>query len=163
MVTGVRGQGGSVTDALVASYHRGQSIKRPGSVCQSNTEGTAMKIRHGRTLMTIIAALCGIMVLVSARPGEAGSGDYGKFAAEWWKWVYSIPCTTALCPNPVIETTGDYGVVGQHGDVWFLAGTFGGTATRHVYVPEGSPIFFPVVNSLFFDSPNACGQDSVSL
>jgi hypothetical protein len=122
-----------------------------------------MKIRHSRMSMTVIGALCGIMVLVSARPGEAGSGDYGKFAAEWWKWVYSIPCTTAFCPNPVIETTGDYGVVGQHGDVWFLAGTFGGTVTRHVYVPEGSPIFFPVVNSLFFDSPNACGQDSVSL
>lgn len=77
--------------------------------------------------------------------------------------VYSIPCTTAFCPNPVIDTTGDYGVVGQHGDVWFLAGTFGGTVTRNVYVPEGTPIFFPVVNTVFFDSPNACGQDSVSL
>ena len=48
--------------------------------------------------------------------------------------------------------------MGQHGDVWFLAGAFGGTATRDCYVPEGKEVFFPVVNSSFFDSPNACGQ-----
>jgi hypothetical protein len=121
-----------------------------------------MKMRHGRLSMTLVGALCGIMVLVSAGRGEAGSGDYGKFAAEWWKWVYSIPCTTAFCPNPVIDTTGDYGAVGQHGDVWFLAGTFGGTVTRNVYVPEGTSVFFPVVNTAFFDSPNACGQGPIS-
>jgi hypothetical protein len=46
--------------------------------------------------------------------------------------------------------------------VWFLAGTFGGAATRTVYVPEGSPVFFPVANNAFFDTPNACGQGPVS-
>jgi len=121
-----------------------------------------MKMRRSKILIAITGALCGIMVLVSARTGEAGSGDYGKLAAEWWKWVYSIPCTTAFCPNPVIDTTGDYGAVGQHGEVWFLAGTFGGAVTRNVYVPEGSPVFFPVANNAFFDTPNACGQGPVS-
>src|SRR5580765_2042723 len=142
--------------------HRGQSIKRFGSVRQG-TEGTTMKTRHGRISMTAIGALCGIMVLLVAGTGEAGSGDYGKLAAEWWKWTYSIPCTTALCPNPVFDTTGGYGAVGQHGEVWFLAGTFGGTVTRNVSVPEGSQIFFPVVNNAFFNSPNTCGQGPESL
>lgn len=122
-------------------------------------------MRHGRRLTATIGLVCAITALVSAGPAKAGSGEYKSLAAEWWKWVYSVPCTNALCPNPVLETTGDYGAVGQHGDVWFLAGTFGGTVTRNVYVPEGSPVFFPVVNNAFFDSPNACGQgpDSVSI
>jgi hypothetical protein len=122
-----------------------------------------MKTRRGKISTMVIGALCGIMVLLAAGTGEAGSGDYGKFAAEWWKWVYSIPCTAALCPNPVFDTTGGYGAVGQHGEVWFLAGTFGGTVTRNVSVPEGSQIFFPVVNNAFFNSPNTCGQGPESL
>ncbi len=117
-----------------------------------------MKIRRGRILMAIIGALCGTMVLVSGSPAQTKGGEYAKLAAEWWKWVSSVPCTKALCPNPAFDTTGDYGAVGQHGDVWFLAGTFGGPATRNVDVPEGVPIFVPVVNNWFVDTPNACGQ-----
>src|SRR5213592_4117053 len=109
------------------------------------TEGATMKIQQRRMAMTIIGTLCGIITLASSRPSEAGSSDYRQLAAEWWKWAYSVPCTAALCPNPVIDTTGDFAAVGQHGDVWFLAGAFGGTVTRHASVPEGSPLFFPVV------------------
>ena len=122
-----------------------------------------MKTRHRTFIIALVGALIGSTALMCARTVEAGSGDYKKLAAEWWKWVYSVPCTGALCPNPVIESTGDYAVVGQHGDVWFLAGTFGGAVTRHAFVPEGSAIFFPVINAAYFDSPNNCGQGPNSL
>src|SRR5262245_22515224 len=112
-----------------------------------------MKVRRGRVLMAMIGALCGAMVLVSASSAQTKGGEYAKLAAEWWKWANSIPCTKALCPNPLIDQTGDYGAAGQHGDVWFLAGCFGCTTTRMVNVPEGLPIFVPVVNNSFFDSP----------
>ena len=43
--------------------------------------------------------------------------------------------------------------------MWFLAGIFGaGEATRTCAVPEDTELFFPVINSVFFDSPNVCGQ-----
>jgi hypothetical protein len=77
-----------------------------------------------------------------------------ELTAEWWQWVYSIPQTV----NPVLDQNGEDCVMGQRGDVWFLAGAFGGTVTRTCSVPEGKVLFFPVMNLSFFDSPNACGQ-----
>ena len=50
--------------------------------------------------------------------------------------------------NPVADTTGEFAPQGQAGPVWFLAGTFGdGPVTRHVQVPAGKALFFPIVNS----------------
>ena len=113
--------------------------------------------------MLVTAVVCGMIMFAAVSPSAATTPIWGysyqELAAEWWKWVYSIPCTEDWCPNPVVDTTGDYCAVGQHGDVWFLAGAFGGEVERHCYVPEGMPLFFPVINSgVAFDSPNACGQ-----
>ena len=122
-----------------------------------------MKIRPGTFTVALVGALIGLMALIGPAAVDAGSGDYRTLSAEWWKWAYSLPCTDALCPNSVLDQTGDYAVVGQHGEVWFLAGSFGETVTRHAYVPEETQIFFPVINNSFFDSPNNCGQDSNSI
>jgi len=91
---------------------------------------------------------------------SAGSNSFKKLSAEWWQWALSIPTSI----NPQLDATGENCVVGQRGSVWFLAGTFGGgSATRTCAVPEGKDLFFPVINSVFFDSPNVCGQGPDSI
>jgi hypothetical protein len=77
-------------------------------------------------------------------------------SAEWWQWALSIPTPV----NPVADTTGDNCMVGQRGPIWFLAGFFGtgSTATRNCSVPEGTPLFFPVVNNVNVNTPHICGQ-----
>jgi hypothetical protein len=51
---------------------------------------------------------------------------YQKLAAAWWNWALQFPEAT----NPVVDATGEFCHLGQEGLVWFLAGTFGGAATR---------------------------------
>lgn len=48
--------------------------------------------------------------------------------------------------NPVSDTTGADAGVNQPGDVWFLAGTFGGEVERRCIVPAGVPLFVPAFN-----------------
>ena len=78
-------------------------------------------------------------------------------SAEWWQWALSIPTSV----NPQLDKTGENAVVGQHGPVWFLAGVFGGgRPTRACSVPEGTALYFPVINSVNINTPNVCGQPS---
>jgi hypothetical protein len=94
---------------------------------------------------------------LAAGPQSVQLGQSAKeLSAEWWEWAYSIPPSV----NPIIDTTGEDCVVGQRGDVWFLAGSTGtgGAVTRTCSVPEGKLLFFPVLNVSTFNSPNACGQ-----
>jgi len=51
--------------------------------------------------------------------------------------------------NPVIDPTGAFCAEGQSGYVWFLAGTFGGSATRNCTVPPGRALFFPILNTAY--------------
>ena len=79
-----------------------------------------------------------------------------QLSAEWWQWVLSIPASV----NPLVDATGDNCMVGQRGTNWFLAGTFGGgPVTRSCDIPQGATLFFPVMNSVNFDTPGQCGQD----
>ena len=71
---------------------------------------------------------------------------YGDWSAEWWRWALSIPAAT----NPVADTTGANCGLPQSGQVWFLAGTFGGSTSRNCTVPAGKHLFFPILNSLYF-------------
>jgi hypothetical protein len=85
------------------------------------------------------------------------SESFKQLSAEWWQWALSIPTSE----NPLLDTNGGKGVVGQRGSVWFLAGVFnGGTVTRLCSVPEGKALFFPVINSVQINTPNVCGQNS---
>lgn len=67
---------------------------------------------------------------------------YGEWSAKWWQWALSIPSTT----NPLTDTTGEFCGENQSGNVWFLAGTIGGSATRTCTIPAGKAIFLPIVN-----------------
>jgi hypothetical protein len=98
---------------------------------------------------------CALMLMMPLRTASADS--FQDLSAEWWQWALSIPTDV----NPQLDPTGANAVVGQHGKVWFLAGVFGGgTVTRTCSVPEGTALFFPLINSVNFNTPNVCGQGS---
>jgi hypothetical protein len=87
------------------------------------------------------------------------SAPFGKtfreWSAEWWQFVMSLPVAT----NPILDETGDLCMVGQHGPVWFLFGVFGsGRIERRCTIPEGTALFFPIVNVVSANTPNVCGQ-----
>ena len=49
--------------------------------------------------------------------------------------------------NPALDETGRFSTQFQNDEnVWFLAGTFGGTVTRNLVVPYGKAILFPIIN-----------------
>lgn len=75
-------------------------------------------------------------------------GRIARLSAAWWQWSLSIPAEGhPLSFNDASESA-KYCGVGQHGDVWFLGGTFDGSpATRHCTVPAGVPIFMPILNA----------------
>jgi hypothetical protein len=96
------------------------------------------------------------MLMMPLRTASADS--FQDLSAQWWQWALSIPTSV----NPQLDPTGANAVVGQHGKVWFLAGVFGGgpAVTRTCSVPEGTALFFPVINSVNFNAPEVCGQGS---
>lgn len=90
-------------------------------------------------------------------PDECPGGVcQAEWSAIWWQQILAIP----FGRNPVFDTTGkdcDEGAhEGPHGDVdvWFLAGTTGGSVTRTCTIPTGTRIFFPLVNTS--DDNNSC-------
>ncbi|MFE6049178.1 signal protein [Kitasatospora sp. NPDC056446] len=62
--------------------------------------------------------------------------------AAWWSWAASIE----QARNPVLDRDGHLCGQGQKADLWFLAGTTDGAATRSCLIPADMPIIFPVVN-----------------
>jgi hypothetical protein len=106
------------------------------------------------TLVAALGAGCG-----SSGSGSEGSADvldptqphYGntdaQWGVEWWQWVYQLPETANSCIIPFEDPTGANCGYGQSGDVFFLAGTSGGTAVRdQCVVPAGKAIFFPILS-----------------
>jgi hypothetical protein len=55
--------------------------------------------------------------------------------------------------NPILDEDGSYAAIGQSGPVWYLAGTWGGEATRTIAVPNGKALFFPVANYFWVNTP----------
>lgn len=72
-------------------------------------------------------------------------------AARWVRWVAGI----GPMHNPIDDRTGEDAAIDQPGDVWFLAGTFGGAATRWVTVTAGVPVFLPAFNIWEFPASGA--------
>lgn len=80
------------------------------------------------------------------QPIYSNGGSYGDWSASWWEWVLSIPADR----NPNLDANGTYCGEGQTGNVWFLAGAFGGDVKRECTVPLGKSIFFPLINNLAY-------------
>lgn len=88
----------------------------------------------------------------SVHPLDPAGTHYGKTYGEWseaWvKWLFEID-PTAQCIDPVGDPTGAQCAHGQdpNSPVFFLAGTWGGTAVRtECVVPKDKALFFPVAN-----------------
>ena len=83
--------------------------------------------------------------LLGGPAGDAGPlpyppGSPEELPARWVQWVAS----SSGRRNPVADRKGRHAADNQPADVWFLAGTFGGRATRHCVVPADRPLFIPV-------------------
>jgi hypothetical protein len=69
---------------------------------------------------------------------------YKEWTAKWWQWVLSIPTEN----NPLPDDTGkNCGQNQNNPNVWFLAGTAGGSAERTCTIPSGKAILLPVLNA----------------
>ncbi len=82
-------------------------------------------------------------VLLKTNPGIASTRS--ELAADWWKWGLE----TQADVNPLIDLTGEHCNENQPDDVWFLAGSLVGPVTRECTVPEGRPLFFPLINAFY--------------
>jgi hypothetical protein len=82
---------------------------------------------------------------------EVGTEHYGytieEWGVRWWKWALELQGD-----NPLVDPTGAFCANGQIGDVWFLAGTTGGSATRSCTIPAGKALLFPIVNTVVDNS-----------
>lgn len=57
--------------------------------------------------------------------------------------MFSIP----VPDSPILDTVGTNCMVGQHGPVWFLVGSFSSTQVmRTCSIPEDRALFFPIYN-----------------
>jgi hypothetical protein len=114
--------------------------------------------RYGRGVITAIVLIVGLTIPITKPLAQSGGNPgviprnarpygltYGDWSARWWQWTISIPAAT----NPLLDATGANCAEGQTGQVWFLAGTGGGPATRTCTIPPGKAIFFPILNIVF--------------
>jgi hypothetical protein len=76
----------------------------------------------------------------SAPTDQASAAD--TLPARWWTW------TSFAARDPIRDATGQDCALNQPEDVWFLAGTYGGSASRSCSIPAGRPVYFPVINSI---------------
>jgi hypothetical protein len=116
------------------------------SVSEAQNEEIAMSatIRWHRTYFSALVALIFI-----AGPGipEAKAGVYGDLGGAWWAWAFDTGF--AQFGAGTVDCS-----VGQSGDTWFLAGTFGGPAERSCTIPSDKKLFFPLVNQAIFYEVN---------
>ncbi|MEU0484057.1 signal protein [Streptosporangium sp. NPDC006013] len=106
-----------------------------------------MSLRSALPLLLAVGLLAGCGVAQESNVARIASPKSAASAVEtiqgrWWTWAASEGEST----NPVTDTTGEFCDRNQPEDVWFLAGTFGGTLQRTCRVPAGRPMVFPLVN-----------------
>ncbi|MBC6446647.1 signal protein [Actinokineospora xionganensis] len=111
-------------------------------------------MRRTIVLAALLAAGCGTTGPAEPPPpsptGERGSAlDEAAIQTAWWTWAAGSPPAT----NPVMDLTGEDCAVDQPATgPWFLAGTFGETATRRCAAPAGRMLVAPVVNRVARDA-----------
>jgi hypothetical protein len=66
---------------------------------------------------------------------------FAEWCVRWVKWCLERPIET----NPAKDITGKNCRQNQSGPVWFLAGTFGGPATRKCTIPMEKAVMFPII------------------
>jgi hypothetical protein len=117
------------------------------------------------TWMLLLAGLIGSPALPVAQADTSPLTfpPTGEWTAKWWQWALSIPADQ----NPLFDPPGAQCTANQSGPVFFLGGTFGGSAERWCTMPSGKAILFPILNyldgSAVFDcEPTAPGPCVIS-
>ena len=71
---------------------------------------------------------------------------YGRWAAQWYQWVFGIPAAK----NPLLDATGANCTERQVDEVWFLAGSnAAGSVVRSCTIPAQKALFFPLINNAY--------------
>lgn len=127
----------------------------------------------GRRLLASLILVLGILVMpFGARATGSTSEVDPAMTVDWWQWAISIPTsvhplrTDTEVKPPQIDPSSDFCMVGQHGKLWHLGGSFlqvdlstnaaqarAGTAAplpdikRTCRIPYGTAILIPVLNA----------------
>jgi len=107
-----------------------------------------------RNTVIVTLGLMAVLMVGSAYADDKGQPKilgktYGEWSGKWWQWLDKQD------PDPLTEQGFIDCSKGQQGAVWFLAGTDGymGPIERECTVPEGKPLFFPLVSLEFHNGP----------
>jgi hypothetical protein len=84
--------------------------------------------------------------------GLPGGLSLAQWSVAWWQQILAIPSDR----NPVFDKTGEDCAEGAGSDVWFLAGTAGGSVTRSCTIPTDTRILFPLVNTADDNNSPTC-------
>src|SRR4029453_7743303 len=94
------------------------------------------------------------------------SAPYGvtfpDWTIRWWRWLLSSSMET----NPALDISGKWSELRQDDpNVWFLAGTFGGSVVRTSTIPAGKAILMPIINyeCSFADEPLITSEKELEL
>jgi hypothetical protein len=91
-------------------------------------------------------------VILNSKGNIAGE-RLAELTEDWWEWVLNTqagPLDADGVPftHPMFDSTGAYADTNNDGSVFFLAGSFGGDATREFSIEAGTPILIPLLNNL---------------
>lgn len=118
------------------------------------------KAHRWRSIISL-AALVAVLVSAPLSADDNGKrqdsqGKYAQWTAEWWQWVLSLP----VSDNPLFDETGAQADIAQpNPKAFYLVGVVNesNTASRSITVPQGTPLFGPVINfendNVFYDPP----------
>lgn len=96
---------------------------------------------------------------IAAPDAAPGGRTFAEWNAAWWQWAWSQPDAT----HPLRQTGAVDLSAGQSGDVWFLGGGFdGGALTRTGTVPEGTALFFPILNRSYAEDARVARGELIS-
>jgi hypothetical protein len=125
--------------------------------------------RHVSWIFILTSSLLAFAALLSRAPigaadngkREDGQGKFAGWTAEWWQWVLELP----VPGNPLFDETGENAYNSQpNPKAFYLVGVINesGSATRHITIPSGTPLFGPLINiendNIFYDPPVSVPQ-----
>jgi hypothetical protein len=110
----------------------------------------------------LMSATVAAFAFCASTPAIA-AGEGANLSAEWWQNAVSVPAPQ----NPILDETGMYCAIGQHGETWFLYGSFGNPLgdpiTRECIVPTGRHFLVPILNVLCTPWEGETVEDNVKL
>jgi hypothetical protein len=108
-------------------------------------------VRDVAAAMLLFGAVGFAQAFVVVAPGETvAEKSQLQLSQEWWQWALGAPASR----NPLLDEDGSFAQVENDGPVFFVAGSiFGVPTVRTFTVPAGRPIFFPVINNVFIETP----------